>query len=368
MMESRRHIARLYDLALAPHSNAPETARQLRSFRPKLVVVAGTEGELPPEVAAELQSLQARVLSLRVGRNDDMPVRACNDVLRWMFQEGFGKDEQIVIWPWSDQGQDSSLLSALPFPARHLLKLEGYGLTACGGELLTTVLIGQRSDTDALGYVLRRPQAVVDELRMVTREQGVRHYRLYGAPITADAAWLRSLLVALEQAKLEIEWDGAVQAQVLDAAMIPLLRRAGCESLRFDFDAPQVLESASARLALRQLVAQARQHGIYARAELVLEEAYQSIPQLVDVAATFGLDDVRFLAHRAQEWQVGDGLRVEEMARQRYSVGRSRQNFIEKYGPTLGPFLWPIRQSPLVSRLMNRKGMGERREDAVSPA
>jgi hypothetical protein len=161
-----------------------------------------------------------------------------------------------------------------------------------------------------------------------------------------------------------------VQPSLLDPELLPQLRAAGCEALRFDFNAPEVLESASMRASLRQIVARTRQHGIYAHAELTLEHPYESIPQLVDVAATFGLDHVRFMASSARQPHQ-EATNVELMAQRLYSAGRSRQHFIEKYGPRAGALLWQMRQSRLVSHFLGRYESvksAEKAEDVMSAA
>jgi hypothetical protein len=366
-LEQQRHIVRLYDLALSPHSDSDQPARLLRSFRPKAAVIAGGGQGLPATVAAELASQHTLVLPLYCVRSDTRPVQACSDVMAWLQRQGLGRDERSVIQRRAQA--ESEGIDTLPFPARHLVRLECYGLQAHGGELMTTLLLGQPAPNGP-GYELRAPSAIANELRAVAREHGVRHYRLCGAPITADRNWTSAVLQALTQANLEIAWDAAVQPSLLDPELLPQLRTAGCEALRFDFNAPEVLESASLRASLRQIVARTRQHGIYAHAELTLEHPYESIPQLVDVAATFGLDDVRFMASTARQPRQ-EATNVEKMAQRLYSAGRSRQHFIEKYGSGLGAVLWQMRQSRFVSHFLGKyEGAkpAEKAEDMMSAA
>ena len=64
-------------------------------------------------------------------------------------------------------------------------------------------------------------------------------------------------------------------------------------------------------------------------------------------------------------------LNVEQMAQRLYSVGRSRQHFIEKYGSRLGAMLWQMRQSRFVSHFLGKyEGAkpAEKAEDAMSAA
>jgi len=246
------------------------------------------------------------------------------------------------------------------------LTLEGYGLRACGGELQTTLLIGQQ--TASGGYSLQRPERIVNELRSASREHGVRHYLLCGAALTTNVDWLRELAQCLIQADLEVAWEGVVRPEQLTGDLLVLLGQAGCEGLLFDFDVPQVLESVEARNELKAIVSEARQQGSHARAEVSLAPPYESIPQLVDVAATFGLDDVVFHAPPTSQPRSEGAVNVAEMARRRYSVGRSRQHLIERFGPRLGSLVWNVRQSRLIGQIWNAlDGVGRLEREDPTP-
>ena len=68
------------------------------------------------------------------------------------------------------------------------------------------------------------------------------------------------------------------------------------------------------------------------------------MPHLVDVAATFGLDDVSFDVAKSEAASVGaDETQLREMARQIYDQGRDRQRLINRFGPALGSLIWRIR-------------------------
>jgi len=122
------------------------------------------------------------------------------------------------------------------------------------------------------------------------------------------------------------------------------MARAGCESVHFQLDAVRVFESAVDREQLRLAVEQLRRHTIFIRATVKLVPPYESIPHLVDVAATFGLDDVRFDVAKIEAASVGaDETQLREMARQIYAQGRDRQRFISRFGPALGNLIWKLR-------------------------
>lgn len=335
LLEQRRHIVRIYDLALEPEASLATVLPLLRSFRPQAVVVAGENVDLLAAVADVLRAdAFAVVVSAPMSRSGLDAARVCPGVLRRILA-------QTRAEPAMTLGALSGL-DQLPFPARHLLSLERYPLRAVGGELQTTILIGA-STVEGEGAVLRAPTQIIAELRSVAQEFGMRHFLMPEVPITSDRAWLEEWLALLEEAALGIRWEAIAQPWRLDANLVTLMARAGCEALRFQIDAAQVFESTAARGQVRQVVAQARQHGIFSRGEVTLVPPYESIPYLVDVAATFGLDDVRFdVAHEEAVSAGFDETELRELARQIYNQGRDRQRFINRFGPALGNLIWRL--------------------------
>ncbi len=332
VLEQRRHIVRIYDLGLEPQIGLEAAFLPLRSFRPQVVVVSGDMPEvIGPAVEALHEDKHTQVLPVPMSRSglDASPV--CWEVMQWLDKQG------------SEASGASPLdLDQLPLPARHLLPLESYNLRAVGGELQTTLLVGA---LEADGrFALRSPTRIVSELRSVSAEFGLRHYLIADVPVTLDRAWLVELLTRLCDAGLGIGWEASAQPEHLDGELVAHMARAGCEGLCFQLDAVSVFESTAAREALRRAVTHARQHSIFLRANLKLEPPYESIPHLVDVAATFGLDDVRFDVARAEAASVGaDETQLREMARQIYDQGRDRQRLINRFGPALGSLIWKLR-------------------------
>src|SRR5205823_1421390 len=162
-------------------------------------------------------------------------------------------------------------------------------------------------------------------------EHGIRHVVFSDPPLTQDLAWLREMLYHLATADLGIGWEGSVHHQQLTPDLLHLFRHAGCEALCFQFEAVQVLDSRNERAALSAIVEQAHKLDINVRAHIQLSPPYGTVPALVDLSATFGLDDVRFSdrQHTVAHERSGSGrLAVEEvteMARSRYRSSRSRQ-------------------------------------------
>jgi hypothetical protein len=341
LLEQRRHIVRIYDLALEPEAAMLHALQPLRSFRPQVVVVSGESPELiTAAVEALHEDKHPRVLPVQMSRSGLDANHVCAGVLQWLDRQRVSHPAPGATPPPDGAAID---IDQLPLPARHLLSLESYNLRAVGGELQTTLLIGARVDGDGR-IALRSPTGIVAELRSVSQEFGMRHYLLPDIPVTLDRAWLVELLTRLCDANLGVRWEAFVAPEELDEGLAAHMARAGCEGVRFQLDAASVFESAAAREQLRHGVEQLRRHEIFIRAMVKLVPPYESIPHLVDVAATFGLDDVRFDVAQTEAASVGaDETQLREMARQIYDQGRDRQRFISRFGPALGNLIWRLR-------------------------
>lgn len=351
LLEQRRHIVRIYDLALTPEVELDTAIRPLRSFRPQVVVVAGEQPELIGAAVDVLhEHKHALVLPVQMSRTGLDANHVCAGVLQWL-------DKQHVPTAGPAAGDGPIDVDQLPLPARHLLSLERYNLRAVGGELQTTLLIGAVESADGR-IALRSPTQIVAELRGVSREFGMRHYLIPDVPLTLDRAWLVELLTRLCDADLGVSWEATVAPEQLDEALAAHMARAGCESVHFQLEAAKVFESTVAREQLRSAVDQLRANGVFIRATVKLVPPYESIPHLVDVAATFGLDDVRFDVARTEAASVGaDETALREMARQIYDQGRDRQRFISRFGPALGNLIWKLRGPRSSATQLDDEGM-----------
>jgi hypothetical protein len=352
ILEQQRHIVRIYDLALGEATSPAEALAPLRTFRPHVVAVAAADPRTTATINTALCSYGATVLHLGAALRTFTPDQTIASVLWRLDEQPAAADDQNLIFSTLLALDDE--LDALPFPARHLLPLEQYPLCTLTGELQTTLLAGQIASAGEI--IPRNPALVIAELHSIAREHGIHHALFLDPPLTHDLAWLREMLYDLVAADLGIGWEGAVRHQHLTADLLALFRRAGCEALCFQFNAVEVLDSRDERAALSGLVACAHELGMRVRAHIELAPPYGAITALVDMSATFGLDDARFsLRQRAAVHEQAEAERPEtsdvaEMAHLRYRSRRRRQLFIQRFGPQLGPMLWRAGQAGLLGR------------------
>ena len=360
LLEQRRHIVRIYDLALAHGGSLQGALAPLRSFRPQLTVVAA-DGSTPiSEVESILGDQNIVYMRLSTALRDGSLVEALTHALLRFDSYPHRSDEQSVIFE-SLLACDESL-DALPYPARHLLSLEQYPLLTLDGELQTTVCVAQLGQDGAL--TTRSPDQIAAELQSVMREHGIRHFVFTGAPITADARWLDDLLRCFALLSMSARWEAIVDYDSVTAELLERMKQAGCEVVCFSLVAGSELVQRDKRTRLTEAARQVHAAGLGVRADIQLDPPYSMMPSLIDVSATLELDTVHFhvQADTATPNVIGaDGVSLEEiaeMARTRYRSSRSRQFFVDRFGSQLGPMLWRVGRAGLLGRTWQRYADG----------
>lgn len=360
LLEQQRHIVRIYDLALARELPLSRALAPLRAFRPHLIVIATGSSAAAAQVEAAVSGCDAVVMQLGISLREPAPGQAVAQALWRLDERSNHHDEKSVIFEALMALDDD--LDSLPFPARHLLPLEQYPLFTPAGELQTSVLIAQQLAPNRV--IPRQPSLIVAELLSIIQEHGIRHFVFQDPPLTHDPEALRELLARLAATGLGPCWEANVAYDRLTPELLHSFRRAGCEALSVELSAADVFSQAT-RASLSAVVAQAREHGINVRAQIRLEPPYDAIASLVDISATFGLSAVHFHAVQSagveRQRATSDGLTLEdvaEMARSRYRTSRSRQFFIDRFGPQLGPMLWRVGRAGLLGRTWRRHASG----------
>lgn len=360
MLEQRRHIVRIYDMALAQGAPLTASLAPLRSFRPHLIVIATDSLAASAPVEAALDGTSGTIIRLGTALRDGSITQAVTRALWHVDEQTSRSGEQSVIFEAILALDDN--LDAMPYPARHLLSLEQYPLLTVGGELQTTICIGQQVSPTYLA--VRPPIHVVAELQSIIREHGIRHFVLSGAALTSDPQWQDELLQQFMASGLQALWEATVEYDALTPELAARMKFAGCETISFAFVAGEVLVSREKRAILSKVAGYAHEAGLGVRADIQLDPPYSMMPSLIDVSATLGLDAVHFyvLPNVALDARTNaDGVSLEEiteMARTRYRSSRSRQFFVERFGAQLGPVLWRVGRAGLLGRTWQRYADG----------
>ncbi len=352
-IEQQRHIVRIYDYALSRNIPIEQYLDAVRAFRPNIVVVAAEERMAAAEIHRILANIDATWVHLNDGLRGPTPIQSATKILEQLDLANPNDNESVILH--SIQALEKNI-DSLPVPARHLLAIERYQLKSPSGALQTNVTIGQTIGGTA---ALRNPRTIVAELRSIVHENGVWHILFEGSEITKDPAWMHDFLYGLMMERLGVSWEATVDLDALTPELLKLCRRAGCEGLIIAFDAMQALDSQTIRTKLSEVVQTSRVLDLRVRGHVTLEPLYRSIPDLVDVAATFDLDGVTFNiregAHGSEE-SIRPAL---TRAQDRYRILQARQHFVERYGAHLGGLIWRISQIGSIARNWHRLAGGK---------
>lgn len=332
-LEQQRHIVRIFDISRGQKYNLEQNERFLRCFQPQVIVIMGDNDQQLQEAAQACAWTSAQLLLVASPRQPSQLIELCQELLHSI-----------------DPKQASSLTLANKeplFPARHLIELESYRLRAPRGELQTALLASFEPEG---GGGLRAPEQIINEMRSLAREHGIRHFLLLGVELGHDQLWLQRFAKQLIQAELDSAWEAYARIAELDEECLLLLRASGCEALRLSLDVDQILQASQCN-RLKQSIHEARQCSIHIRAEMTLASPFEAIPSLVDIAATFGFDDVQFYTLAGQEATLDQAHQIETMAQNRFASQRNLQHCIEQFGPHLGPIIWNVRRSQMMHKL-----------------
>lgn len=355
LLEQQRQIVRIYDLALNSQQDPEVLLDSLRGFRAQVILLAAAE--MPSATAISLLFRDLHVPMLYLGNSmRSFAGELASAYLLWSIADlPLSEDEQIVIRECLQKLAEP--LDALPFPARHLLLLDEYPLYTLQSQRYTTVLVGQVSN-GALVY--REPMLVLAEMQGIMREFGIYHFSLAYPQITGNVEWLQKLLYHFQQASPAFTWEALVDYRQLNDALIGQCYASGAVMLWFECDAETVLESQAERIVLVSLVDTAHRYHLATGALLHLRPPYTVLGEIIDVSASFGLDAVRFQVEASQPRGVFDMQRQNEakqmatLAQKHYPERLSRQRFISRFGPSLGPMLWRAGCAGLLGRNWQR--------------
>lgn len=145
------------------------------------------------------------------------------------------------------QPADITALDPLPFPARHLLKMPLYKLGTLKGRLPFTSIQTMRGcpwkcifcASEALKTTemrVRSPQSVVQEIKAVVEQFGIRHFGIVDDVLTLWREHIVEICNLLDQEGLSITFEGSTRANLVDDELISRLAKSGLIRLSFGLE------------------------------------------------------------------------------------------------------------------------------------
>lgn len=137
-------------------------------------------------------------------------------------------------------------LDTIPFPARHLLKMDKYKLgTLKGTKNFTSIMFSRGCpfkcifcSTKVFGSRVRKRsvRSLVDEIKAVISEFDIRHFFFADDNLTLDRRYTLEMCDLIDQEGLSITFDGSTRANLVDEELISRLAQSGLIRISFGLE------------------------------------------------------------------------------------------------------------------------------------
>lgn len=137
-------------------------------------------------------------------------------------------------------------IDSIPFPARHLLKMDRYIIGTMRGKKNFTTIMTTRGcpfkcvfcSTDVFGSKVRRRSArsVIDEIKSVIAGYGIRHFIFLDDTLTLDRGYILEICGMIAGEGLSITFEGSTRANLVDDELISRMAKAGLIRLSFGLE------------------------------------------------------------------------------------------------------------------------------------
>lgn len=271
-------------------------------------------------------------------------------------------------------------LNILPFPARHLLKMEKYIPLPIEYKKLPTIhmMISRGcpfnctycSTHAAFGYKVRSrtPERVIEEIKHLVDKHGARQISFWDDVLTINKEWIHKLCDLMIQEKLGLIWNCYAHPNTIDDEMLKKMKKSGCFCIWYGIEAGddsllKMINKGTTVESVRRAIKLTKDNGIEVRGlfmiglpgetpelaqktidfakELDVDYAQFSITtphigtKLYDQAPNYGTlqkDFSKFTQHDAVFVPFGykDKTEVEKMAKKAYHEFYHRPSYIVK--------------------------------------
>lgn len=201
-------------------------------------------------------------------------------------------------------------LDTLPFPDYSLIDLADYIPTQNRFHLLPcSSVIDSRGCAfnctfcdSAKDFRWRSPENIVEELRWLREQYGVRDIMFFSNVFTVPRNNAQAICEAMIDAKLDMVWHANVRANVVDRDILRLMREAGCRTVYFGIESgsQSVLDDVGKGITLdqvREAVGHASGAGLEVLGFFMIGfpgETAEDVAETVRFAKTLDLDYANF--------------------------------------------------------------------------
>lgn len=137
-------------------------------------------------------------------------------------------------------------LDKIPFPARRLLKVEGYKVGTFRGEKIYTSIMFSRGcpfqciycSIKVFGRKVRKRSVpnFIAEIESVVKEFGIKHFYFIDDVLTLDRDYILKFCDEIDKRKIKITFEGSTRANLVDDELIQRLAHSGLIRISFGLE------------------------------------------------------------------------------------------------------------------------------------
>ena len=268
--EEKGHEVKIVD-GQVENMSLPKTIEQIAAFKPDIIGITATTPfyHIASELAKELKHLDSKTPLVIGGPHITiLGEKAFSSFWDYgfigeadkswpLFLERYQNGEDIssvkgILYRDNGQVRFTGMpdivenLDLIPFPARHLLKMDKYKLGTLQGRKHFTSIMFSRGcpfrcifcSNNLYGHRVRRRsvQLVVDEISSVVTQFNIRHFYFADDNLTLNRDYILEMCDLIDKEKLSITFEGSTRANLIDEELIARLVKSGLIRLSFGLE------------------------------------------------------------------------------------------------------------------------------------
>src|SRR3989344_198444 len=219
----------------------------------------------------------------------------------------FGKDGKVHH---TESRPLLSNLDELPFPARHLLRIDRY-VNVMHNERCTTIMTSRGCpyacpfccQVEKRNWRPRSAKNVVDEIEDVYHKYNIKVFYFYDDMVTLDRQRIIDISKEVIDRGLKIKWKCASRVNLIDDEMVGWMRKSGCFGINFGVESGDmdILKKISKGINLDQVrnaFKIAKKHGIEAKGYFIIGfpwEKEEHVLRTINFSLTLDADELQYL-------------------------------------------------------------------------
>lgn len=205
-------------------------------------------------------------------------------------------------------------IDSIPFPARHLVKLDEYKPSPPHYKRLpTTTMIASRgcpyactfcSSSHIWGryYRQRSVENVIKEIKYLIREYGIKDINFWDDVFGVNKKWVFEFCDRIKKEKIDITWHCELRANLADKDMLKKMAEAGCWAVFYGIESTnqEILNTINKQITIEQIqnsIKWTKEAGIEVRANFILglpNETPEKVRKMVKEIIKMNPDYIKF--------------------------------------------------------------------------